>query len=265
MILTRNYARALLFILTENQKSPISLKELEEMVASLINRFERNYSKEQHSYSFADLLLPLPLREAKFAGKYERLTIRKMFIDALIDIDSQILFQNIKRILIRIEYLKDSKIVNDSFQPMIENAMSVVENETNEYEVFMNQLLNPELNKTWFNNCDNFIPPLLKVYNDVKSAKGFMCDFSDMEQVIIDYSIVLSYQHFNHMGFLTEKITKSITKILTEMVDYTIVTLFFDRPNILQLPDYKVIEKAVLRDLSSPLSVKLAYECLIKL
>lgn len=267
MTLTRNYARALLFVATKQQKQKgnASESETEALISELINRFERDYSTEEHSDSFSDLLLPFPMRVAKSSVKYDSNFIRGLFLAGLIDIDSNIIPQSLKRILNKTQYLKDNNIIDASFQSIINNAISIVETQTNEYKVFMNKTMNQDLNKTWFNNCEKFIPPLLKAYNDKRTGRGFICDFSDIEQIIIDYSVVMSYQHFIQVGFLTEKISKSITTILAKMVDYTIVTLFFGRPHISQLPDYNRIENAVLQDLSSPLSIKMAYEGIAKL
>lgn len=106
-------------------------------------------------------------------------------------------------------------------------------------------------NRTWFNNSDQFIYPLLASYQDFKKQKGMLFQKDDIKQVPIDYSIAICYNHYSQVGFLNKSICSDIIKTFTDAANDCLNT-----ENL----KYDDIEYNVFKDITNPRSVKAAFE-----
>ena len=110
---------------------------------------------------------------------------------------------------------------------------------------------NSELDLTWFNNSDKFIHPLLSAYQSFKQNKGMQFLKADIEQIPIDYSIVLCCNHFRQKGFITKEIVSHIIEKLVNAANKCLNTFSIEKSNI---------EYCVMKNLLSPSEIRVAYD-----
>lgn len=144
-----------------------------------------------------------------------------------------------------------SAFFNSEIGLSFEEILNQYERHNSEYVVKLNQDNNSELDLTWFNNSDKFIPPLLIAYQTFKQNKGMHFLKDDINQIPIDYSIVLCRNHYRQKGFITNKIVSLIIEELVNSANNSINTFRIENGNI---------EYSVLKDLNSPSAVRVAYD-----
>ncbi|MDZ7691798.1 MAG: hypothetical protein U5K69_11845 [Balneolaceae bacterium] len=85
----------------------------------------------------------------------------------------------------------------------------------NRYKIQITQSGPKSLDLNWFNNANNYIRPLLSSYKKLKENRNMAFQREDVIQIPIDYSLAMSYNHFNQIGALTKEICNEISKIFT--------------------------------------------------
>jgi hypothetical protein len=150
---------------------------------------------------------------------------------------------------VTIEILVDffNNMVGSSFEDWYDSLNELDDN----YNVIISSEGSSLLDEKWFNNSEKFIHPLLVSYEKFKKEKGLLFLQKDMNQVIIDYSVISCFQHYDHLGYLNEKIIKKIIMKFYDSVNDAFSSFILN---------YKEIECSVLRDLTKPKSIKAAFD-----
>lgn len=132
-----------------------------------------------------------------------------------------------------------------------EEILNQYEKHNSEYLVKISPNDNSDLDLTWFNNSDKFIHPLLSAYQSFKQNKEMQFLKADIEQIPIDYSIVLCCNHFRQKGFITREIASLIIEKLVNAANKCLNTISIEKSNI----DYYV-----MKNLLSPSEIRVAYD-----
>lgn len=246
---TRNYARFLLNQVIEKRKISkgsglISRQEKEDLISHVIAWHEKMLNNTDSEIS------------SKFIGAA---------VDIFPDIKRES-FNSIKYFTATPQNTNDIDLYfKAKIGQTIQEILAQSKNRALEYKISMNETISTSLDLRWFNNCQTFIPPLLGSYKSYKIHKDISCEFEDIEQIIIDYSLSLCYNHLKQAGFLNKKICLSIIDQLIEVVDNRIVYAFVGNFANYRLPNRNSIQNIVLKDIQNPICIEAAYNFLKEL
>jgi hypothetical protein len=178
-----------------------------------------------------------------------------IFTNALTDMFSNANVNNENTIDSELQFGFNLQTASDFFKSEIglsfEEILNQYEKQNSEYIVKLNPDDNIGLDLTWFNNSDKFIHPLLSAYQTFKQNKGLQFLKDDINQIPIDYSIVLCCNHYRQKGFITNKIVSLIIEKLVNAANNCLNTFRIENGSV---------EYSVLKDLMSPSAVRVAYD-----
>jgi len=178
-----------------------------------------------------------------------------IFTNALTDMFSSANVNNENTIESELQFGFNLQSASDFFKSEIglsfEEILNQYENHNSEYIVKLNPDDNSELDLTWFNDSDKFIHPLLIAYQTFKQKKGMQFLKDDINQIPIDYSIVLCCNHYRQNGFITNKIVSLIIEELVNAANNCLKNFRIENGNV---------EYSVFKDLKSPNTVRVAYD-----
>jgi len=149
-----------------------------------------------------------------------------------------------------------NQYIRTNWKFSIEECLNRTTREELDFQVRMSAFGATELNRDWFNDADRFIHPLLASYQNFKLERDMPLKNDDIQQIPIDYSVALCYNHYKQVGFLNVFVCSAIVRLLTA------ATNACTKPNPIES---KNIEKIVLKDLSNPKMVKAAIDFINRL
>jgi hypothetical protein len=228
---SRNEARAIIIALAKqyakiNGSGSIPKKELTTYAALLYKANGIDYS----SFVFTNALIDI---------------FSDMNVDSENYVDNSIMVMSNKSLSDLEQYFV--RILGDSF----ENIIKIGVKESSEFNVQLVTQGSDSLDMSWFNNSNKFIHPLLAGYQSFKKRKGMLFQKDDINQIPIDYSVVLCCNHYRQKGFLNESICSQIVNILTDAANECINTITIN-------PDD--IEYFVKHDLESAARISQAFD-----
>jgi hypothetical protein len=231
---TRNEARGILLSLSnQNHSRSTSIKEL---CSYCILCYEKKHNLSFVTFVFTNALVD-------------------MFPDMSVDDENYVETSTM---------LKNRSASGESIDSFFINCIgekleNFIEKFTEEEQSFKVQIsiLGPSTYDTlWFNNSDKFIHQLLSSYQEFKQRNGMLFQKDDIEQIPIDYAVVICYKHFIQNGYLNNKIISSIIKAFTDAANACL--------NMEPLK-YSDIEYNVSKDILNPKSVKAAIDLIKQL
>jgi hypothetical protein len=179
---SRNEARSLIKKVLEkySKSNPFKVLPKEELIAHLILLYIKNLNIDVVKFVFTNAM-----------------------IDVLpnLDVDSE----NSVDTWIRVFNSKSVKQIEEYFEKELNISIEKIYSQLNtksEYSVTITKSKNSRLDENWFNNCDNFIFPLVSAYSEFKKERGMLFQNDDINQIAIDYSVVMCYNHFIGLGSL---------------------------------------------------------------